>query len=90
MRRIGVRELRQHASQWLREVKDGEQIEVTERGTVVALLSPAPEGNLDRLVAAGLVVPPGDASVLLEEPLDPIPGIPAPSQTLEHLREFER
>ncbi|MEI7747347.1 MAG: type II toxin-antitoxin system prevent-host-death family antitoxin, partial [Actinomycetota bacterium] len=37
MDRIGVRELRQHASRYLEIVKRGETVEVTERGNLVAL-----------------------------------------------------
>lgn len=52
---IGVRELRQNLSVYLRQVKAGELIEVTERGQPVAILAPGGvERNvLDRLVAAG-------------------------------------
>ena len=38
--RVGVRELRQNLSIYLDRVKDGESLEVTERGNVVARLSP--------------------------------------------------
>jgi antitoxin (DNA-binding transcriptional repressor) of toxin-antitoxin stability system len=37
--RVGVRELRQNLSVYLDRVKDGESLEVTERGKVVARLS---------------------------------------------------
>ena len=59
MARIGVRELRQHASRYLEQVKAGEVIEVTERGKLVALLiSPTPAAAVrDRLVASGRLVP---------------------------------
>jgi prevent-host-death family protein len=40
MDRIGVRELRQHASRYLARVASGETIEVTDRGRAVALLVP--------------------------------------------------
>src|ERR1700730_2002733 len=41
MRRIGVRELRRHASRYLRDVQQrGATIEVTDRGRPVALLVP--------------------------------------------------
>lgn len=55
MTRIGVRELRQHASRYLDEVKAGATVEVTERGELVALLvPPGPlEALRDRLVANG-------------------------------------
>jgi prevent-host-death family protein len=45
MERIGVRELRQHASEWLRRAYAGERIEVTNRGHVVAVLGPPPTGG---------------------------------------------
>ena len=40
MDRVGVRELRQNLSVYLRRVKLGERLEVTERGQVVARLEP--------------------------------------------------
>lgn len=62
-RRVGVRELRQNLSRYLRRVERGERVEVTERGRPVAVLAPLgePEGPLARLVAAGRVrAPRGD------------------------------
>ncbi len=44
MFRVEVRELRQNLSRHLARVKDGASLEVTERGRVVAGLSPAGEG----------------------------------------------
>lgn len=59
MERIGVRELRQHASRYLALVKAGETVEVTERGELVAVLVPPRPGALarDRLIAAGRLIP---------------------------------
>ena len=59
-RRVGVRELRQNLSKYLRRVERGERLEVTEHGRPVAVLAPLgePEGPLARLVAAGRVTPP--------------------------------
>lgn len=59
MVRIGVRELNQNTSKYIGMVKDGETIEVTERGQLVARLVPAPRTGtiLDRFVAAGRVTP---------------------------------
>jgi prevent-host-death family protein len=59
MTRIGVRELRQHASRYLERVKAGEVVEVTERGKLVALLvSPTPAVAVrDQLIASGRLVP---------------------------------
>ena len=52
--RVGVRELRQNLSVYLRRVSAGETLEVTERGRAVAILAPLPEASspLERLVAA--------------------------------------
>lgn len=56
--RVGVRELRQNLSVYLRRVKAGEALEVMERGHVVAVLTPVPAASsiVDRLVAAGRAV----------------------------------
>ena len=57
--RVGVRELRQHLSRYLRRVGAGERFEVTERNLPVAILAPLPgrSSALERLGAAGRVVP---------------------------------
>ncbi len=58
MERIGIRELRQHASRWLKRVAAGESFEVTDRGRTVALLVPKPEREgLQELVATGRARP---------------------------------
>jgi prevent-host-death family protein len=59
MERVGVRELRQNLSVYLRRVKDGESLEVTEHGHPVAVLTPLPEplSTLDRMVTQGRVRP---------------------------------
>jgi len=59
-RRVGVRELRQNLSKYLRRVERGERLEVTEHGRPVAVLAPldAAETPLARLIAAGRAVPP--------------------------------
>lgn len=59
MERIGVKELRQHASRYLRKVKAGETVEVTERGELIALLVPPGPGVTarERLIAEGRLVP---------------------------------
>lgn len=53
---VGVRELRQNLSVYLRRVAEGEAFEVTERGHAVAILAPLPRhgDTFDQLVAAGL------------------------------------
>jgi prevent-host-death family protein len=86
-RSIGVRELRQNLSVYLRRVKRGEALEVTERGQAVAVLVPLrPDATpLDRLVAAGLASPPqGD---LLELGLPPGRVSRRLSEALEESRQ---
>ncbi|MGH2556838.1 MAG: type II toxin-antitoxin system Phd/YefM family antitoxin [Actinomycetota bacterium] len=67
-KRVGVRELRQNLSRYLRRVARGERLEVTERGRPVAVLGPIPEASttLGRLVANGRARPP--AGDVLELP----------------------
>lgn len=91
MATIGVRELRQRASELLRRVEQGETIEVTDRGRRVAILSPPPEGSpLDRLRALGDVEPAKGNLDELPEPLVLARGIDAPSDVLRRLRAHER
>ena len=58
--RVGVRELRQNLSVYLRRVVKGESFEVTDRGRAVAILAPLPEPSslVRRLAAAGLASTP--------------------------------
>lgn len=73
---VGVRELRQNLSVYLRRVAEGEVFEVTDHGRPIAMLAPLPPGDaLDRLIALGLARPAeGD---LLD--LGPPPEIPSES-----------
>lgn len=41
----GVKEVRDHFTKYLKRVKEGEEIVVTERGKPVALFKPVPEGK---------------------------------------------
>jgi len=88
---IGVRELRQHASRYLRAVQSGESVRVTERGRPVALLVPVTaESPLARLEAEGRLSD-ADGDVLeLGPPLPPARGVPLPSEQLARARREER
>jgi prevent-host-death family protein len=58
MRLVPVRELQQHASAVLRHVRAGERVGVTDRGVLVAVISPPAEvGGAAALIAAGRVRP---------------------------------
>ena len=72
--RVGVRELRQNLSRYLRLVERGERLEVTERGKPVAVLGPIdePASALRRLVASGRAKPPEGDLLDLAPPNGPI------------------
>ena len=49
MRRLGIRELKNHLSELVDEVREGEVIEITKHGQPVARIIPIPaDGPLDR------------------------------------------
>lgn len=91
MASIGVRELRQRASELLRRVEQGETIEVTDRGRPVAMLAPPPEGTpLTRMRALGEIEPARGTLGELPEPLVLPKGTARPSEVLRRLRQDER
>ena len=88
MTRIGIRELRQNASEYVRRAEKGEVIEVTDRGRPVAQLTPLPRpmSVLDRWIAEGKA---RRATGRLEDlpPPRPLPpGSPSTAEILEELR----
>jgi prevent-host-death family protein len=87
---VGIRELRQRASELLRRVEDGESIEITDRGRPVAVLAPLPADPLERLIAAGDLQPSDGDITDLPEPLVPPAGTEPPSAALARLRRDER
>jgi prevent-host-death family protein len=90
MASVGVRELRQRASELLRRVEQGESIEITDRGRPVAMLTPLPEDPLARLRASGDL---GDSEGDLADLPDPLRlpvGSEPSSSVLARLRRDER
>lgn len=83
---VGVAELRQNLSVYLRRVKKGERLVVTERNRPVAELGPAPHTGpgLDRLIAEGRVAPPVRSG--LPDPLELTGNPRALSQALDDIR----
>jgi len=54
----GVRDLRDHLSRYLAQVRNGAEITVTDHGHAVARLVPLQQPRtLDRLIAEGIVTP---------------------------------
>jgi prevent-host-death family protein len=91
MTSVGVRELRQSASELLRRVEQGETFEITDRGRPVALLSPLPDrGPLERLRAGGHLVEATSDFDELPEPLVLPADVESPSTVLARLRQSER
>jgi len=86
---VGVRELRQNLSVYLRRVARGEALRVTERGRAVAVLGPLPADDhpLADLIAAGRVAPATGGLADLPPPLPLDPGAPTLSQVLQEMRD---
>lgn len=84
---VGVAELRQNLSRYLRRVEHGERLVVTDRNRPVAEIGPPPAGAgaaLDRLIAEGRVSRPRRRG--LPGPL-PLAGDPrALSRALDEIR----
>jgi antitoxin (DNA-binding transcriptional repressor) of toxin-antitoxin stability system len=92
MTAVGIRELKNNLSQYVRRVEGGERIAVTAHGRVVAELGPPQAarrkypGRLDELIAQGKARPP------LEEgdPLEGCPDIRLPPGTAKQLIDEDR
>lgn len=89
MASVGIRELRQRASELVRRVEDGESIEITDRGRPVAVLAPLPEDRLERLRASGDLQPSDGDLEDLPQPLSSPAGAELPSSVLLRLRRDE-
>ena len=86
MERVGIRDLKQHASAVIRRVSAGEEIEVTDRGRPVARIVPIRQGDdYERLIAEGEISV-GTGRWRDHEPLPALPGRSL-SQTLAELRD---
>lgn len=55
MKTVGIRELKNRLSEYLRDVRRGEIVLVTDRGEVVAEFSPPGHGLTDTAIPAGLL-----------------------------------
>ena len=89
--RVGVRELRQNLSVYLRRVEAGESFEVTERGRPVARLTPEPPATmsvLDRMIAEGRATPATMSIKDLPPPLKLPPG-PSMTEIIRQMRDEE-
>ncbi len=91
MESVGVRELRQRASDLIRRVEEGETIQVTDRGRPVAVLAPLPRRSaLAQLRATGETTGRSKGMAGAAEPLSLARGRETPSRALARLRAGER
>jgi prevent-host-death family protein len=89
--RIGIRELRQHASVYVDLAERGYTVDITNRGRLVAQLVPVrePGSPMERLIAAGVIEPAEEAGGVGD--LEPYPappaGQPTASEVLARMRQ---
>jgi prevent-host-death family protein len=89
--RIGIRELRQHASIYVDLAEKGYTVDITNRGRLVAQLVPVrePGSPLERLIAAGIIEPAEEGGGVGD--LEPYPappgGQPTAGQILAQMRQ---
>ena len=93
LKAVGIRELKNRLSEYLREVRTGSTILITDRGTVVAELREpelrrAPPGDqalLDSWAAQGVVQPPRTGKRRIEAT-----GVTVAEGTVQSLLDLER
>lgn len=92
MATVGIRELKNKLSRYVRRVASGERVTVTDRGRVVAELVPPSRGAsggrevFERLVAAGVVRP----ALEHGDPLADLPALKLPPGTARALIDADR
>jgi len=85
---VGIRDLKQNASEVMARVKKGETVLVTDRGRPVGRIVPLASSPLEELVEAGLASPPTSSlGDFLEAALNAEPADIPSSHILDELRE---
>lgn len=88
---IGIRQLRQRASEYIALVKRSKTVRIFECGRPVALAVPNPTGGaIERLEAKGRLSPAHGDLLECWPPSSPSPSAPLPSEKLETMRDAER
>jgi antitoxin (DNA-binding transcriptional repressor) of toxin-antitoxin stability system len=94
VKRVGLRELKNRLSEYVRLVREGETVLVTDRGAVVAELRPPGPGSEGHGRHPGLVALARQGTLTLGEPNDPAayPGMASlgPPGIAERLLDDER
>ena len=88
--RIGIRELRQHASVYVDLAEKGYTVDITNRGRLVAQLVPVrePGSPLERLIAAGIIESAEEPGGVAD--IEPYPSPAAGRPPEDQPREDER
>ena len=89
MAEVAVRELNQNTAGVLARVKQGEEIDITERGAVIARLLPAQAHPLSELIASGRLHP-ATLTGSAPRPGGPMHTDHEAGQLLSELRDTER
>ena len=89
MSEVPVRLLNQEKSSVLARVKHGEEIEITERGTVIARIVPAQPHPLAELIASEKFRPP-TLEGPIPRPLGPVRADADAGELIRELRDEER
>jgi prevent-host-death family protein len=94
LKRVGIAELRQNLSRFLKLVADGDRIVVTDHNKPVAEIGPPTSGmtKFERLIAQGIIEPAEDPTGFEDwEPLPPYkPGEKTLTEILLEMRDEER
>ena len=90
MRQVGIRALKQNASEVIAEVTNGETIVITDRGRPVAQISPLPNSQLATHIASGMIVRAKNSKKKLPLPISRKPNTPSLSDLLKEMRNKER
>lgn len=88
MSEVGIRALKQNASQVVASAAAGERIVITDRGRPVAVMAALPASALEQLVAAGRVRPPRHA--IADLPAAVVAGPVVVSDELARMRDADR
>ena len=90
MRQVGIRALKQNASEVIAEVTNGETIVITDRGRPVAQISPLPNSPLATHIASGMIVRAKNSKKKLPQPISRQKNAPSLSELLIEMRNKER
>lgn len=88
--KVGVRELRQSASQILDKVKEGAVFEITEHGVSVARLIPITKSLYEEYIAVGLIIPTQNPITQFTMPTYKLKGKKSSTELLMEIRAEAR